>query len=118
MTLAEVNNMMAEITQRCGLTNYTYYQFADDSAPNLPYLIFYYPSSANDGADNVVWQKINHLNIELYTDNKDFAVENAVESALNAAGLVFSRAESYIDADKMYMVVYTTEIILSEVNNG
>ena len=52
--------------------------------------------------------------IPVYTDNKDFAIENAVEAALNAAGLVFSRNESYIDTEKMYMVSYETEVIITE----
>jgi hypothetical protein len=113
MTLAEVNNMMAEITQRCGLTDYTYYQFADDSAPNLPYLIFYYPSSNNDGADNVVWQKINQLNIELYTDNKEFSIENELEAVLNEHGFFYEKSEQYIKDEKMYEVLYQMEVVIN-----
>lgn len=113
MTLAEVNNMMAEITQRCGLTDYTYYQFADNSAPNLPYLIFYYPSSANDGADNVVWQKINHLNIELYTDNKEFGIENELEAVLTEHGFFYDKTEQFIESEKMFEVLYEMEVVIN-----
>lgn len=113
MTLAEVNNMMAEITQRCGLTDYTYYQFADDSAPNLPYMIFYYPSSANDGADNVVWQKINHLNIELYTGNKEFGIENELEAVLTEHGFFYDKAEQFIESEKMFEVLYEMEVVIN-----
>lgn len=116
MTLAEVNNMMAEITQRCGLTDYTYYQFADDSAPNLPYLIFYYPSSNNDGADNVVWQKINRLNIELYTDNKEFFIENELETVLTEHGFFYEKSEQYIKDEKMYEVLYQMEVVINGQN--
>jgi hypothetical protein len=116
MTLAEVNNMMAEITQRCGLTDYTYYQFADDSAPNLPYLIFYYPSSNNDGADNVVWQKINRLNIELYTDNKEFLIENELETVLAEHGFFYEKSEQYIKDEKMYEVLYEMEVVINGQN--
>ena len=113
MTLAEVNNMMAEITQRRGLTDYTYYQFVDDSAPNLPYLIFYYPSSSNDGADNVVWQKINHLNIELYTDNKEFGIENELEAVLTEHGFFYDKAEQFIESEKMFEVLYEMEVVIN-----
>ena len=113
MTLAEVNNMMAEITQRCGLTDYTYYQFADDSAPDLPYLIFYYPSSNNDGADNVAWQKINRLNIELYTDNKEFLIENELETVLAEHGFFYEKSEQYIKDEKMYEVLYEMEVVIN-----
>jgi hypothetical protein len=105
--------MMAEITQRCGLTDYTYYQFADDSAPNLPYLIFYYPSSNNDGADNVVWQKINHLNIELYTDNKEFGIENELETVLTEHGFFYGKAEQFIESEKMFEVLYEMEVVIN-----
>ena len=113
MTLVEVNNMMAEIAQRCGLTDYTYYQFADDSAPELPYMIFYYPSSANDGADNVVWQKINHLNIELYTDNKEFGIENELEAVLTEHGFFYDKTEQFIDSEKMFEVLYEMEVVIN-----
>jgi hypothetical protein len=116
MTLAEVNNMMAEITQRCGLTDYTYYQFADDSAPELPYMIFYYPSSNNDGADNVVWQKINRLNIELYTDNKEFSIENELETVLAEHGFFYEKSEQYIKDEKMYEVLYEMEVVINGQN--
>ena len=123
MTYREVYQILNGIEKSPGETiPAAYYQFpADDPAnppPPPPFLCYYYEGSDDLLADNTNYQKIRPLTIELYTDNKDFAVENAVESALNAAGLVFSRTESYIDAEKMYMVVYTTEIILSEVNNG
>ena len=113
MTLVEVNNMMAEITQRCGLTDYTYYQFADNSAPDLPYLIFYYPSSNNDGADNVVWQKINHLNIELYTDNKEFGIENELEAVLTEHGFFYDKTEQFIESEKMFEVLYEMEVVIN-----
>jgi hypothetical protein len=108
--------MMAEITQRCGLTDYTYYQFADDSAPELPYLIFYYPSSNNDGADNVVWQKINRLNIELYTDNKEFLIENELETVLAEHGFFYEKSEQYIKDEKMYEVLYEMEVVINGQN--
>jgi hypothetical protein len=113
MTLTEVNSMMAEIMQRCNLTDYTYYQFADDSAPELPYMIFYYPSSANDGADNVVWQKINHLNIELYTDNKEFGIENELEAVLTEHGFFYDKAEQFIESEKMFEVLYEMEVVIN-----
>lgn len=82
--------------------------------PDPPFICYYYTGSDDLLADNTNFQKIRPLTVELYTDNKDFAIEDAVETALNAAGLVFSRMESYIEAEKMYMVSYETEIIVTE----
>jgi hypothetical protein len=76
-------------------------------------LIFYYPSSANDGADNVVWQKINHLNIELYTDNKEFGIENELEAVLTEHGFFYDKAEQFIESEKMFEVLYEMEVVIN-----
>ena len=55
------------------------------------------------------------MTIELYTDNKSFDLEERVEDALAGAGLTYARSETYIDTEKLYMVVYSTEIIVTEV---
>ena len=53
--------------------------------------------------------------MELYTDNKDFALEQAVENVLNQNGLVYSREETYLDSEHMNMVTFMTEIVITEV---
>jgi len=113
MTLTEVNSMMAEIVQRCNLTDYTYHQFADGSAPNLPYVIFDYPESNNEGADNTVWSHISALNIELYTDNKEFSIENELEAVLKEHGFFYEKSEQYIKDEKMYEVLYQMEVVIN-----
>ena len=54
------------------------------------------------------------MTLELYTDDKNYTTEETVEAALSSAGLVFTRSEVYIDSERMYMVTYTTEIIITE----
>jgi hypothetical protein len=49
----------------------------------------------------------------LYTDNKDFALEAQVEAVLKDNGFVFSRDETYIESEKMYMVAYYTGVIIN-----
>lgn len=116
MTLQEINLMMAEMTSEANLTDYTYYQFEEGSAPNLPYVIFYYPSSNNEGADNTVWSDISALNIELYTDNKDFARENALEAVLKRHGFFYAKSEQYIQDEKMYEILYQMEVVIDGQN--
>lgn len=87
-------------------------------APDPPFITFYYPGSDDLAADNTNYQRIRPLTVELYTDNKDFSLEETVEAALNGAGLVYSRTETYIDTEQMYMVAYETEFVLTEENNG
>lgn len=109
MTYKEVATMLNGI----GLP-FAYYEFTEQTAKAPPFICFYYAGDNDMKADNANYQRIRQLVVELYTDNKDFETEEIVEAALNAAGLVYARAESYIDTEQMYMVVYTTEIIITE----
>lgn len=82
--------------------------------PDPPFICYYYTGDDDLLADDTNYQKIRPLTVELYTDNKDFTIEETVEAALNAAGLVYSRSEVYIDSERMYEVTYTAEIIITE----
>lgn len=93
---------------------FAYYQFSKDTAQPCPFICFYYEASYDFAADNTNYQKIRPLTLELYTDEKDFALEAIVEHTMSAHGLFYTRDESYIDSEKMYMVVYTTQIVLTE----
>ena len=95
---------------------YAYYQFPDDTGQACPFICFFFSDSNDLAADDTNYQKIRTLNIELYTDNKDFALEETVETVLNSNGLVYDRSESYLDSERMFMVVYTTDILITEEN--
>ena len=109
MTYQEVAALIGSI----GLP-YAYDHFEAGNAADPPFICFFFEGSDDLAADNTNFQRIRPLTVELYTDNKDFALEARVEAALNGAGLVYSRSETYIDSERMYEVVYTTEIIITE----
>lgn len=111
MTYKEVATMINSI----GIP-YAYYQFPDGTAQACPFICFFFSDSNDLAAENTNYQKIRLLNIELYTDNKDFALEETVETVLNSNGLVYDRSESYLDSERMFMVVYTTDILVTEEN--
>lgn len=114
MTYKEVASMIAGF----GLP-YAYYQFPEGTDQACPFVCFYFTGSNDMTADDTNYQKIRPLVIELYTDNKDFTTEATIEAALNSSGLVYAREESYIDTERMYMVTYMTEIVITEeINNG
>ena len=108
MTYKEVNTMIASMK-----IDYAYDHFTD-TGHELPFICFYFSGSNDLAADNVNYQRIRTLDIELYTANKEFALEETVETTLNSYGLVYYREESYIDSELMYMVRFTTEIVLTE----
>ncbi len=109
MTYEEIKEMIESI----GL-DFTYYQWDIGSAPELPYILFYYPERNDFLADGRNYLKITKLNIELYSDNKDFDNEEAIESVLDEYGLVYQKEEQYISEERMYEVLYTMEVNLNE----
>lgn len=94
-----------------------YYMFPEDDpdnpAPPPPFITYYYPGDNDVKADDVNYQAIRELTIELYTDNKDFSLEQAVESVLTSNGFVYAKTEDYIDSEKLYMTTYETEVIIT-----
>lgn len=111
MTRDEIATVIASV----GLP-YAYDHFTDDDAPGgPPFICFLYTDRADFLADDINYQPITTLVIELYTDDPDFTKEAAVESALNNAGLVYGKdGPEYIDGERMYMTTYSTTVLLTE----
>ena len=63
---------------------------------------------------NTNYQKVEHLIVELYTKNKDFTLEASLEGVLSSYGLVYTRSEQYIGSERMWEVVYETDVIITE----
>ena len=61
-------------------------------------------------ADNQVYYKVNELNIELYTDKKDPEIEIQIEDVLAIHEVAYEKTETWIESEKMYEVLYQTEI--------
>lgn len=108
MTKTEVAQMIAEV----GIP-YAYYQFTNDTAQPCPFICFYFADSDDMSADNKNYVKVRRLIVELYTDNKDFEMEDTVETVLNEHGLFYSKSEVYIDTERMYEVIFESEVILN-----
>lgn len=108
MTHKEVAKMVKSI----GLP-FAYYQFPEGTNQKLPFITYFYSGTDDVMADNANYQRIERLNIELYTKDKDFTKEAAVESALASYGLTYSREDSYIDEEKMWQIAYESEVIIN-----
>ena len=119
MTTKEVAAMVASIGKP-----YAYYQFPEGTAQPTPFLCFFFTGDNDFKADGENYQKIEHLAIELYTDNKDFELEAAVEGVLASYGMVWTRAEEWLDTEKMCMVLYEMDVVITPetntevINNG
>lgn len=87
-----------------------YHHFAEGESPDPPFIIYLSPGSHNFSADGKVYQKIDQLDIELYTEKKDPGVEQLLESILDSSGFFYDKEETYIDSEKLYEVLYETEV--------
>lgn len=107
MTTTEIATLIASV----GLPS-AYNHFPENAAPSPPFICFYYAQPNNFNADNTTHQKMAALTIELYSNNKDLTSEAAVESVLIANDLPYTKNETYIDGEKLYLNSYETEVIL------
>lgn len=108
MTYQQVSNLIASI----GLP-YAYDHFTDDTGRELPFICFIYPESDDFLADNKNYVKIRQLQIELYTENKDFVLESSIETILTNAGLVYSVNSGYLSDEHMFMTTFNTEVLIN-----
>lgn len=108
MTTAEVATMISSMG-----VPYAYYQFDEATAKPCPFICFYYSGSDDFVADGTNYVYINRLVIELYTDEKDFTMEQTVQNVLNEYGLVYTREEGYLSDEKMYEIIFESEVILN-----
>ena len=81
-----------EMLEEAGLP-LAYDHFAEGESPDPPFLVFLY------------------LNIELYTDVKDPETETQIEDILIAHDLPYEKSEVWIESEKLYEVLYQTQII-------
>ena len=95
---------------------YAYDHFTVDEnnpGPPAPYITFRYVPKPFI-ADNNNYVRIEHLVIELFTDNKDYVHTAAMEAALAGAGLAYTVDETYNDAEALYVTTYEADFILAE----
>lgn len=108
MTRKEVAELVAQI----GLP-YAYYQFPDDTPQSPPFVCYFYGPSDDVFADSENYAKIRVLNIELYTKDKEFELEDIVEGILEENNLTYYKEENYIDSEKMYQIAYEMEVLIN-----
>lgn len=81
--------------------------FVNPKPGEVPFIVYYGAGSNNFKADNVVYDKGVHWNIELYVDKKDVALEERLEKLLDDAGIVWEKgSDVYIDTEKVFLIPY------------
>lgn len=105
MTRSEIYTMITSF----GIPS-SYYAFPTNEAPALPYCVYYYPNRDDFFADDSNYAKIEVLRIEVYTETKDFDLEDLIESKLL---MPYSKDVIYLDDEKMYQITYESEVLIS-----
>ena len=110
MTYDEVVSMLQETELPLA-----YDHFTEGEAPDPPFVIFLFPKSNNFSADGKVYQRIDELNVELYTDLKQPELEAMLEAIFDSHEIFYEKTEVWIPEEKLYEVLYVTEILLTTV---
>lgn len=111
MTLSELKTALEGVNSNAFKDKVAYRAFPVGAAPALPFICFMETDTENFLADSIVYHRIQNVDIELYSENKDTAIEAAIESMFAQNLLVWEKtAENYIDSEDMLQVVYQITI--------
>jgi hypothetical protein len=104
---------LAAILQSTGLpVAYSHFVQSDNSPlPEPPFIVYLVAYSSNFAADNAVYYQIRNVQVELYTDKKDFDIERLVETALNENEIVYQSTETYIESEQLFQKIYEVRLI-------
>lgn len=109
MTYQDIMSILSEIN-----LPFAYDHFAEGESPDPPFVVFLFPSSDNFSADNKVYQKINNLRIELYTERKQPNIETQVETVLDTHEIFYDKTEVWIAEERLFEVIYEMEVLQNE----
>ena len=85
---------------------YAYHHFEPEEAIAPPFICWLVPGCDNFAADGKVFFSADEVHIELYTDRKDFELEQRVEEVLNKREIYWGKSEEYIENEDLYEVRY------------
>lgn len=89
---------------------FRYHHFEADEAVNPPFICWLSPGSDNFSADGKVYHRADEVDIELYTDERDFKLEEEIEAILNKNELFWNKKELYIESENMFETLYELEV--------
>lgn len=89
---------------------FAYDHFTEGEAVDPPFICYLLPGSHNFAADGKVYLKVSIVHLELYTDEKNPSLEQAVEAVLDSGEVFYDKTEVWIGSEKLYEVLYTFEM--------
>lgn len=101
---------IVKMLQETGMS-FAYDHFAEGESPKPPYICYLLPTTNNFSADGKVYQAIEQVQIELYTDKKDPLSEKKITAVLNKHGIFYNQTETWIESEKLYEVVFSFDAL-------
>ena len=73
-----------------------------------PYMVYLVPATDNFNADNIVYQGIQDLEVELYTRVDTLETESLLEKCMTESRFNWDKtSQTWLDEDKVLMTIYT-----------
>ena len=86
---------------------------ATKELPPDPYIEYAETYTENFGADDQVYQGVQHIDLFLFTRTKNRAAEQEVERVLNSNKIFWDKTETYLEDEKVYQILYEVSIWLT-----
>ncbi|WP_062513941.1 hypothetical protein [Halobacillus sp. KGW1] len=83
----------------------------DSPALAPPFIVYITPETDNFIADNRVYTKVQNVNVELYTSNKDPQAEEVLEGLFDDNDIPYDAYQVYIDSEQLFQKTYEIGVI-------
>lgn len=108
MTPEQIEEMLNEMGIQFRYHHFTQKEMQDIP---LPIMVWIVPGTDNFFADGQTYHKIKKLDIELYTDDKDWELEKRLEDILDRYGIAWEQtASEWLSSEKMWESLYEMEV--------
>lgn len=77
------------------------------SGVKLPFVTWYQQGTDNMPADDSVWKQYGTIYVDLYTEDKNFVLEQEVESVLNRTNIVWDKTETKFSGEAALIISYS-----------
>ena len=100
---------LPSVLQETGLP-VTLMSWPEDKAPALPFICYTLPSTNNLFADGISYVEVYVVDVELYTDLRDLAIEKLLEDVFAAHGIPWNKDVYFVESENCYQILYEIEV--------
>lgn len=109
MTLAELKKVLDAAGFPVAYSHFT--KTSTKLIPEPPYICYLVSHSSNFIADNKVYQKIDNVQVELYSNKKDLVAEAKLEAVFDQHEIPYDTTEIFIESEQLFQKLYEVRMI-------